>query len=415
MDSSTLRSAGLGSGLDLLRTIKASGIAVGIPLMVVEELAAQKALDYSAAHEVAARAMDSLGKATPWKITTSVYDETNRVREYWQVYYQGLGTLLQASQKVFEDALAREANAIAPCKFAGPEKRPFKVGGRDAAIWLTAVDYARTHPDETVYFVSGNTKDFGDGTSYEPPMDADLSGIRDRFRHLTRLDDVVAEFAQPTSIDRTEIEAACKLPDVQDIVVRYAVDNWEMTYDWLSPGFEASAANDAGRYSTRAGWLDPAGVEALPLSFNNIAAYRIGEQVWATVDVGWELGGWALHGDDDEFAWICTCYETRLLVSFKPASVTVLGDTEPHTLDYEPVNRPERFVDADKMRAALLRLQSLVPVENEVAFQREGAEKHRLSTVELRRMLNERLDARAGHRSAPRRPGWNRWHDGPPL
>ncbi|GAB3004540.1 hypothetical protein GCM10023080_082730 [Streptomyces pseudoechinosporeus] len=49
-------------------------------------------------------------------------------------------------------------------------------GGRDAAIWLTAVEYAREHPEETVYFVSRNTKDFGDGTAYPPLMDQDLEG-----------------------------------------------------------------------------------------------------------------------------------------------------------------------------------------------------------------------------------------------
>jgi hypothetical protein len=76
-----------------------------------------------------------------------------------------------------------------------------KTGGRDAAIWFTAVEYARAHPEEKVYFVSRNTKDFGDGTAYPYPVKGDLDGIADRFVHLTSLDQVVKEFAKPIDVD----------------------------------------------------------------------------------------------------------------------------------------------------------------------------------------------------------------------
>ncbi|WP_228980148.1 PIN domain-containing protein [Streptomyces sp. DH12] len=415
LDSSTLVSAGRGTGLDLLRAIRRSGIDVGIPQMVVEELAAQQALTYSDAYAAATKAMESLWKATPWKTTASLADETDRVRAHWRNFYANLGEPLRPSQQVLEEALAREANAIAPCKRTGPEKRPIKVGGRDAVIWLTAVEYANTHKDETVYFVSGNTTDFGDGTDYRPPMDADLEKIRDRFKHLTSLDDVIAEFAQETNIDRSKVEETCSLGAVHDVVIRTAVDNWAMKYDVLSFGFAATAFDDKGGYDTRAtGWLDPAGVEAMPLSLNDIRGYRIGGHEWAICEVSWELGGWVLHGEDDEFGWVSTRYDTRLLVSAESGTAAVLGDSEPRALDYAPVNRPKRVVDADKLRAALLALRSRTPLEKTVAYQLEG-ERRRHDKLVLSNLL-ESTRASANLIAKLRPPSeWNRWHDGPPL
>ncbi|MFI9248165.1 hypothetical protein ACIGXF_37675 [Streptomyces sp. NPDC053086] len=62
-----------------------------------------------------------------------------------------------------------------------------EIGARDAAIWLTAIEYAREHPDEKVYFVSKNTKDFGDGTAYPYPMNEDVAGFGERFVLLFRV------------------------------------------------------------------------------------------------------------------------------------------------------------------------------------------------------------------------------------
>ncbi|MGW3728328.1 PIN domain-containing protein [Streptomyces sp. NPDC000851] len=74
-----------------------------------------------------------------------------------------------------ESAL-REANGVAPCKVNDGGKQT-KTGFRDTAIWMSAIEYARINPEETVYFVSSNTRDFGDGTAYPDPMDQDVKTV----------------------------------------------------------------------------------------------------------------------------------------------------------------------------------------------------------------------------------------------
>ncbi|RSS97501.1 hypothetical protein EF919_03375 [Streptomyces sp. WAC02707] len=65
------------------------------------------------------------------------------------------------------------------------------------------MEYAEEHPDETVFFVSANTKDFGDGTSYPYPMNKDIAdaGVADRFILMTSLDEVASHFTEPAEVD----------------------------------------------------------------------------------------------------------------------------------------------------------------------------------------------------------------------
>lgn len=100
--------------------------------------------------------------------------------------------------------------------------KPVKTGSRDAAIWLTAVEYAREHPDETVYFVSKNTNDFGDGSSYKgrARLWRDIQELGDRFKHYASLDPVVAEFTQPTEVDDALVQEQVGTPEAASIIAR---------------------------------------------------------------------------------------------------------------------------------------------------------------------------------------------------
>ncbi|MGW6456535.1 PIN domain-containing protein [Streptomyces sp. NPDC055078] len=352
LDSCTLRSVGLGSGLDLLHTIKASGVAVGVPWIVVEELAAQKSLEYTKAHEAAERALEVLRKATPWAAESGRTKETDKVREHWRAYYGRLGTVIRSSQEVMEEAIRREANVIPPCKQAGPEKKPFKIGGRDAAIWLTAVEYARANPEETVYFVSSNITDFGDGSSYEPPMDQDLDGLGDRFRHLTSFDDVVAEFAQPTSVDMDTVVEICEQPEVQQAVRAYSFRHWTFGAHIFSQGFEATTITGANTTrTTRAqGWIDPHRVVVRRLSTDKITGYHIGDAVWVTAEVAWELSGYVLEGDD-QLVWVATRLDTSLLLSVGGTSnpAAILRSSPPRAVDADLVDIPAQRAEEEKL------------------------------------------------------------------
>ncbi|MFI6494681.1 PIN domain-containing protein [Streptomyces sp. NPDC050564] len=113
------------------------------------------------------------------------------------------------SKTALREAAYREAKVLPPCKAIVINERgdEVKTGGRDAAIWLPAVQYAREHPEKKVYFVSQNTKDFGKGTAYPPLMKKDREGLRDRFIHLTALDEVVKMFTEPAGVDEEQVRA----------------------------------------------------------------------------------------------------------------------------------------------------------------------------------------------------------------
>jgi hypothetical protein len=66
---------------------------------------------------------------------------------------------IPTSEGVLRQDLFWEMNVLAPAKTDATSSRSVKTGSRDAAVWLSAIDYAADHPDETVYFVSSNTRD----------------------------------------------------------------------------------------------------------------------------------------------------------------------------------------------------------------------------------------------------------------
>lgn len=190
LDTNILRGISLkGVSADLIKTIRAAGVQqVAVPWTVMEELAAQQAVRYQGKYDDAHAALEALRKVTPWPLPQARMpdDEVERVRQLWRDVYSALVDVVPVSASVLQEAIFREANLLAPCKVVpvkGQDKQ-VKVGARDASVWLTAVEYAREHPEETVYFVSQNTNDLGDGSSYEQPMGADLQGLEGPVRAL---------------------------------------------------------------------------------------------------------------------------------------------------------------------------------------------------------------------------------------
>lgn len=152
LDTNILTKSGIDSATtDLVKIIRASEVErVAVPWVVLEELTAHRSVPYREKYEAAEAALRSLKDGTPWLLHTPLP----------QMHLH-----IPTSEAVLKESLIREANLLPPCKqvMANAGGDTVKVGARDAAIWLTAVEYARQHPDETVYFVSKNTKDFGDG------------------------------------------------------------------------------------------------------------------------------------------------------------------------------------------------------------------------------------------------------------
>ncbi|MFG2387117.1 PIN domain-containing protein [Streptomyces avermitilis] len=362
LDTNTIRGAGLRSSTaELLRAIGASGVeTVAVPWVVMEELAAQKAVEYLTAWEKAAQALVTLADKSPWRVPEVGAADPEGVRVEWRRRWGRIVTVLPPSLTVLQQAVIREANALPPCEsWPDGQKKQEKIGGRDAAIWLTAIEYARDHPAETVYFVSGNHKDFTDGQSgYPYPMDQDVADLEDRFVHLTTLDGLLPKFATPADVDVDQVRAVLDEADTRQEIVSDAHLRWEMSFVLGHGVFECTWSNPQGSQAGWAGgWLDLQGVEAELTNLHVASAYRIGDHVWVTADVEWVLSGYTLLAPpEDQFVMATTQYDTRVLVSLQDngGDVTVLHGGRPHALDYDISSRPfDTIIDGVRMNTAL--------------------------------------------------------------
>ncbi|WP_457029306.1 PIN domain-containing protein [Kitasatospora sp. P5_F3] len=225
LDTNTIRSAKTGGPEEeLLRTLRASRAErVGMPRTVLDELLAQHVLAYQRAHEASVSAAEQLNKATPWKTVDGPDDyDPNRVRQHWIERYQRVAEVLETRGPVLQLALTREAGLIPPCKLVGEGKNQYKTGARDAAIWLTAVDYAKRNPTESVYFVSNNSKDFGKKIGDVPQLSSDIKGMEGRFfLHLT-LGSVLAQFGKEVPTTEEEVRGLLNRPESLGVVTRRA-------------------------------------------------------------------------------------------------------------------------------------------------------------------------------------------------
>ncbi|MBT3163070.1 DUF4935 domain-containing protein [Streptomyces sp. Vc74B-19] len=209
LDANIIKGTSLrGPVADVLRAIRAAGVErVATPWIAVEEIAAQQALSYAEKHQAAMDAVDALRKATPWEhVNHPKRWPAEHVRRHWRERYSSITEVLETSHTAYQQAMFRETNQIAPCKTVN--SGTYKTGARDAAIWLTAVEYARAHEDDTVYFVS-NDSDMSENGKFLPEMQKDIAGMEHRFHLFTSLDGVVTQFA-------TEVEASTE--DVRELL-----------------------------------------------------------------------------------------------------------------------------------------------------------------------------------------------------
>jgi hypothetical protein len=153
--------------------------------------------------------------------------------------------------------------------------------------------YLKEHPDEQVYFVTRNSKDFGTGASYPDPMLSDLGGMEDRLTILASFDGIVSRFTEEIPVDTGHVTSLLAgLPD-----------------DALAPaGSFAQASMKDGRFAgTRFGpggtfepwswenwFLPPA---AIARNVNAAAGHKIGSSEWYTATAEWILVGYAQPAD----------------------------------------------------------------------------------------------------------------------
>ncbi|MEU9488806.1 PIN domain-containing protein [Streptomyces decoyicus] len=350
LDTNILRSFALDSATtDLLMTIRTVGAEnVAVPWVVLEELVAQRAIPFREKYEAAQAALDSVRRAAPWDVQAHLPPlDLERVHDHWRNEYLGVVDSIPTSEAALREATTREANSLPPCKAvqAGDRREKVKTGGRDAAIWLTAVEYARDHPDETVYFVSNNTKDFGNGTTYSHPMDLDLSGIGEHFVHLTSLGAVLKRFTEETDLAEEQAVAALTSEATRDVVAdavtamlnssRRRTHQFEVTLGYGSEDLDTQLIEMASSEATQARVWACTWRTALH-HVTDVKAYRIGDRVWYTATVEWMVTGVAVTNGfpvPTGFYPAAFSWETRMLIPEDPSvTPTILRNHPPRPL-----------------------------------------------------------------------------------
>ncbi|MFF8931531.1 PIN domain-containing protein [Streptomyces longwoodensis] len=311
---------------DLVKIIRASGVErVAVPWVVLEELTAHRAVPYREKYEAAAAAVNSLKAGTPWQIPVTLPQmDLPRFQEEWRRKWLSVVAVVPTSEAALKEAVIREANLLPPCKQVTITEGgdTAKIGARDAAIWLTAIEYTREHPDEKVYFVSKNTKDFGDGTTYPYPMNEDVASFGERFVLLTSWYDVVEKFAQRADdLDEDAVRSILSGRESISAIEAEALRLMLVSPGLMGPDFEATMGifiegegTLMGAEPVRVlGWAAPPFVAFDQVA--NMTAYHIGEHVWCTATVRWVLSGPALMRDSLQIQGVACIWETRVLVS----------------------------------------------------------------------------------------------------
>ncbi|WP_405780836.1 PIN domain-containing protein [Streptomyces sp. NBC_01378] len=296
LDSSIVRSFSLHSAnADLLRAIRlGTRHAVAVPWMALEELVGQQAIKYRDKHERARQAVSALDDISPWGAPDLLDSlDLDRIRDHWRAKWGELFSVVETTEGALREAAFREANHLPPCKVV----KDFKTGMRDAAIWLSAVEYARDHPDETVYFVSANTNDFGSGAPYPSPMDKDVQALEGRFKHLTSMDEVAAEFAQSVETDIAWVTEALEKHS-SGVISGTSKEGAFALRD--GPVRCTMPTNAPGEYVA----LPVYRYETLRVRFaglDSAKAYRINDTLWVTASARWHLGGTGIIYAPDGF------------------------------------------------------------------------------------------------------------------
>ncbi|MFD5083431.1 PIN domain-containing protein [Kitasatospora sp. NPDC058406] len=214
-DTNALNNLQLGSPpADILRKFRASAQhRVAVPWMVLEELAAHRAKTYMAARENASTALNALRKAAPWQAAEDFAPpalELEQCQAHWREQYSALfDDIVETGGEAARRALVREALALPPAE-RWKEK---SIGGRDAAIWFSILDFLQANPEEEVWFVTGDG-DFGDGRTYPYPMDQDLCDMAGRLHRISGFDEVISRFTETVHDEqaRAETEAFLTSP-----------------------------------------------------------------------------------------------------------------------------------------------------------------------------------------------------------
>lgn len=195
------------------------------------------------------------------------------VVERWLAQLEGFFEIEPVTGEEAKAALVREA--------AGEAPTVQKHGARDASIWIVA---KRLHLEgaEDTYFVSHNTKDFGDPEYPErlhPDLVAELGARASEFHYLQAIDDVLNAMATP-------LEIQLDVPALENPAAVGAVQGWVQ----LHPGRKAvDWWKEAGFDTPPTSIVVHPDIEAIPAAVLSSTTYEVeGRRVMVILST-WQL------------------------------------------------------------------------------------------------------------------------------
>ncbi|MET9077919.1 PIN domain-containing protein [Streptomyces sp. NPDC004232] len=313
-----------GPRADIIRKLRQSGHhRVAVPWMVLEEMAAHQAQLYPRKHQAVVNTLAKLRDFLPWDLESSLEPlDLERFLEHWRGVYGEIFEVIETSNEAIRRGFQREAMALPPAKRADDHS----VGGRDAAIWFSILEFLKQTPDEHVHFVTNNTSDFGDGTTYPFPMDEDVRGLEGRLTRLKDFNDVVSQFTKEVSGKEAEAAAAELLRSPS---VRAGIAQAARSLSTLS-GF--AGLGDDGAPEEWYAWCEDPEVELL--SVTEVTGHEIESDVWYTAKARWLLYGLAVDETETLAGNVASLWGIKILFSTRDDETpTLLASDVPASPD----------------------------------------------------------------------------------
>ncbi len=291
--------------------------------MVLEEMAAHKAHLYPVKYQAVLNTLEKLRDILPWEPESSLEPlDLERFLDHWRKVYGEIFEVIETSDGAIRRAFQREAMALLPAK----RGKDHSEGGRDAAIWFSVLEYLEQNPDQHVHFVTNNSKDFSDGTSYPYPLNEDIRGLEHRLTLLQDFDQVVSQFTEAVSGTDAEVAALelLKSPSVREGVAQAAAGLSTLT------GF--AGLGDGTVVEQWYAWGEEPDIELLTVA--DVTGHRIEDDVWYTAKVRWLLYGLAIDEMETLSGYIACVWETKILFSTRDGGTpTLLALEEPSPPD----------------------------------------------------------------------------------
>ncbi|MFE2077299.1 PIN domain-containing protein [Streptomyces misionensis] len=352
-----------GSNADVLRIIAKSGTAkVAVPEMVLQEMVAQQVIEYREAYERAEAAVKRVRgrhpESAPMFMSVNRGPDIESVREGWERQYRAIFDVIPTTGRVALQALIREANGEKPAKLIEKQGEKKKEGARDVAIWLSVIDYMRQNPGERVYFVTNNSKDFGNGGEWPYPMDQDIRGMEDHISVLPDMDAVISELTEEVHANELSVGASAALKTLSQTIGELAIKQLRGRPQPVSilSALDRSGLFKRGNFNR---WVAPP--DAALFAVSNVTGHKIGDNVWFVADVQWLLWGVArCYAPNLETAPVACIWATRVLM-------TTSGVERPAIVSDRPIVRRLLPEERDKwepvIEAAIGGIEELVSGE----------------------------------------------------